>query len=219
MSGIKSTHKRKWLETLTSLFCPTYILLLELLAKGTSCGLAYEPQLDISIERKGSVKVPPVERPQLPGCWQCPVHHCSLQTHCLWWIGSLSCCQQLDEWWRWCQGVSLWPRQPMPCSCWSGHQTLHNYKRLRHKHQWFLACVSIQGLHVSSQYCFERSFWTDALLRILLNALSMSADGDISKSALQCLGNTIPFKRRQIIRTTTFWRHQIDFRRSIDAAS
>lgn len=57
----------------------------------------------------------------------------------------------------------------------------------------------IHGLHVSSKYLFECLFWTDAQLSNLLNASSMSNDEDFIKSALQWLGNTIPFKRIKII--------------------
>jgi hypothetical protein len=77
--------------------------------------------------------------------------------------------------------------------------------------------LSFDGLHVSSQYYFECSFWTDFRLSILLNASSMSADEDFIPSALQWLGNIMTFKRRLTVSRNSFC-HNFDVTRlTLDA--
>jgi hypothetical protein len=93
----------------------------------------------------------------------------------------------------------------------SGHVSAHHMFPLSKRELWaidsalaiehvtsfsfLLNPLAIHGLHISSQYCFEHSFWTDTRMSILLNALLMSADEDLIRSALQWLGNTMIFQR------------------------
>jgi hypothetical protein len=79
------------------------------------------------------------------------------------------------------------------------------------------AIFPIHGLHVLSQYCSERLFWTDARLSNLLNASSMSANEDLIKSALQWHGNTTTFKGRQITSRKALCHHFDVARLALDA--